>query len=86
MQQILQALRSRTVLLAIAQAAVGIVLVVLTEADMAGTASDPYLTVEHAAGAPSSIKSIDGVLKANIKSFNGVHDASVGSINGISNV
>ena len=38
MTQILQALKSRTVLLAIAQAVVGIVLVVLTEADMAGAA------------------------------------------------
>ena len=38
MTQILQAFKSRTVLLAIAQAVVGIVLVVLTEADMAGAA------------------------------------------------
>ena len=38
METILQALKSRTVLLAIAQAVVGIVLVVLTEADMAGAA------------------------------------------------
>jgi hypothetical protein len=37
-------------------------------------------------GPTSSIKSIDGVLKADIKSFNGVLDASVKSINGISNV
>tara|TARA_R110000850_G_scaffold61209_1_gene139977 strand:- start:1541 stop:1723 length:183 start_codon:yes stop_codon:yes gene_type:complete len=38
MTSILQALKSRTVLLAIAQSVVGIVLVVLTEADMAGAA------------------------------------------------
>lgn len=38
MEKILQALKSRTVLLAIAQAVVGIVVLVLTEADMAGNA------------------------------------------------
>ena len=38
MNAIIQAFKSRTVLLAIAQAVVGIVLVVLTEADMAGAA------------------------------------------------
>ena len=38
METILQALKSRTVLLAIAQAVVGIVLVILTEAEMAGAA------------------------------------------------
>ena len=38
MTPIIQAFKSRTVLLAIAQAVVGIVLVVLTEADMAGAA------------------------------------------------
>ena len=42
--------------------------------------------IPYEAAAGSSIKSIDGVLKANIKSFNGVLDASVKSVNGISNV
>ena len=39
--------------------------------EQSGTTRDPRLVIEHAAGG-SSIKSIDGVLKANIKSFNGV--------------
>lgn len=38
MTNILQALKSKTVLFAIAQAVLGIVILVLTEADMAGTA------------------------------------------------
>ena len=38
MQQITQALKSRTVLLAVAQAVVGIIVLVLTEADLAGQA------------------------------------------------
>lgn len=38
MQKILQALKSRTVLLAIAQAVVGIIVLILTEADLAGVA------------------------------------------------
>lgn len=38
MTNILQALKSKTVLMAVAQAVVGIVILVLTEADMAGSA------------------------------------------------
>ena len=38
MKQIIQVLKSRTILLAIAQAIVGIIVLVLTEADMFGVA------------------------------------------------
>lgn len=38
METIIKTLKSRTVLLAIAQAVVGIVILVLTEADLAGSA------------------------------------------------
>jgi len=41
-------------------------------ADQAGTTNDPKLVVVHSAAATSSIKSVNGILRANIKSWNGV--------------
>jgi len=43
----------------------------VNHADQAGTTNDPKLVVEHSA-ATSSIKSVNGILRANIKSWNGV--------------
>lgn len=45
-----------------------------------------YWVATDVSGGGSSIKSINGVAKADIKSFNGVTDANIKSVNGISNV
>lgn len=50
-------------------------------ANAAGTANDPYLTIDHTAS--SAIKTVNGLVKASVKVINGLAIASVKSWNGL---
>ena len=54
-----------------------------TSSQAAGTSQDPYISITHASGGSSSIKTMNGLAKASVKTVNGLAIASVKTWNGL---